>query len=173
MKITTKQLCIAGVSAALIFAITRFIQIPIPLGYFNIGNCVIMSCCLLMPPVCGVLAGSLGSALADLTSFPVYTVPTLIIKFLMPLIFYKLYAYLKARLAGKINRAELISAIIAMAVCTLVPLFGYTITGGILYGGFYAGLAQFPGLLLEYIANLIIFAILFTPVNKIAKLISD
>lgn len=169
MKITTKQLCITAVSMALVFAITRFIQIPIPLGYFNIGNSVILSCCLLLPASCGILAGSIGSGLADLTSFPVYTVPTLIIKFLMPLIFYKLYDVLKALFIGKFKSADLVSAVIAASVSTLVPLFGYTITGGILYGGFYAGLAQFPGLLLEYIANLIIFAILFTPISKLAK----
>lgn len=76
----------------------------------------------------GVAAGAIGSALADLTSYPAYTLPTLIIK-------------------------------------SLIPLFGYTLTGGILYGNILTGLAQFPGLLLEYIAN----AILFTVAYPVAK----
>ena len=52
----------------------------------------------------GVAAGAIGSALADLTSYPAYTLPTLIIK-------------------------------------SLIPLFGYTLTGGILYGNMLTGLA--------------------------------
>lgn len=38
----TKAICTAAVATALIFAVTRFIQIPIPLGYFNVGNTIIL-----------------------------------------------------------------------------------------------------------------------------------
>lgn len=161
MKFTTKQICLTAVFLALTFVITRFIQIPIPLGYFNIGNSIILLSCTLIPSPLGIISGSLGSALADLTSYPVYTVPTLIIKLLMPLIFYKIYSS-----SPKFGRY-----IIAVAVSTLIPLFGYTITGGILYGGFYAGLAQFPGLLLEYAANLIIIIALYKPFQKLQRYI--
>ena len=78
----------------------------------------------------GVAAGAIGSALADLTSYPAYTLPTLIIK-------------------------------------SLIPLFGYTLTGGILYGNMLTGLAQFPGLLLEYIANAILFTVAYPVAKKI------
>ena len=44
-------------------------------------------------------------------------------------------------------------------VSTLIPLVGYTLVGGFLYGGLVAGLAQVPGLLLEYAANAVIFAV--------------
>ena len=154
MTISTKNLCLSAVFTAMIFAVTRFIQIPIPLGYFNIGNTVILLACVLMPSPYGIIAGSLGSALADLTSYPVYTLPTAIIKLIFPLLF---YIIIKTEIKGKTPY------IIAAAVSTLIPLFGYTITGGILYGGFYAGLAQFPGLFVEYIANLVLFVILYKP----------
>ena len=157
-KIDTKNLCFTAIIMALVFVVTRFIQIPIPLGYFNVGNCVIMLSCLIVPSPYGIIAGSFGSALADLTSYPAYTVPTLIIKFLFPLVFYKL----SKTKAGKIP-AELVAA----AVSTLIPFVGYTITGGIIYGNIITGLAQAPGLFLEYIANLIIFAALYKPVKKI------
>lgn len=158
----TRNICICAVFTALVFVITRFIQIPIPLGYFNIGNSVILVSCMLLPSPYGLLIGSLGSALADLTSYPVYVVPTLIIKFLMPLVFYKLNDVMKEK-----KWIYIVSA----AVSTLIPLFGYTITGGILYGGFVAGLAQFPGLALEYIANLVLFILLLKPVRRIKSML--
>lgn len=164
MKITTKNLCITAVFMALTFVITRFIQIPIPLGYFNIGNTIILMACMLCPSPYGILVGCLGSALADLTSYPVYTLPTAIIKLLFPLVFYLL---LKIKWK-KINRY-----IFAAAISTLIPLFGYTITGGILYGGFIAGLAQFPGLFIEYLANLILFIILYKPITKLSKYLNE
>lgn len=146
---------------ALVFVVTRFIQIPIPLGYFNVGNSVILLFCLILDDGYGIAASALGSALADLVSYPVYTVPTLIIKALMPWLFIVL---------NKKFRDKKPAAIISMAISTLIPLFGYTLTGGIIYKNIVAGFAQFPGLFLEYVANLIIFAALFAPVSKINKL---
>ena len=143
----TKKLCQAAVMTAFVFVVTRFIQIPIPLGYFNVGNTVIIIGCMLMESPYGILFGSLGSALADLTSYPAYTIPTLIIKALMPLVFYAIM--------GKRKKTDLKMAL-AAAIATLIPLAGYTLTGGILYGNLYSGLAQLPGLLLEYGANLVL-----------------
>lgn len=155
-----KQLSTAAVMMALVFVVTKFIQIPIPLGYFNVGNTVILLFCTLIAMPYGIAASALGSALADLLSYPVYTLPTLIIKALMPLAFYLLLKVLK----GKKH-----AVIVAATVSTLIPLFGYTLTGMFLYGGFAAGLAQFPGLFLEYIANLILIITLYKPVNAIRK----
>ena len=165
MNNKTLNLCLSAVFMALTFVVTRFIQIPIPLGYFNVGNSVILLSCLIVPSPYGIVVGSLGSALADLTSFPAYTLPTLIIKLLMPLIFYLMT---RREVTGS---KKTIQQITAAAVSTLIPLFGYTLTGGILYGGLVAGLAQFPGLFLEYVANLVIFAALCTPVGKIKKVV--
>ena len=162
MNEKTKNLCVGAMMLAAVFVVTRFIQIPIPLGYFNIGNSVILLFLLLVKNPYGTVAASAGSALADLVSYPVYTLPTLIIKALMPIVFYVLY---------KKNKDSKMAIIIAASISTLIPLFGYTITGAIIYGSFATGIAQFPGLLLEYIANLIIVIILYKPVLKIQKLI--
>jgi len=147
----TRNLCISAVFMALTFVVTRFVQIPIPLGYFNVGNSVILTACMIVPSPYGLIIGSVASALADLTSYPVYTLPTLVIKFLMPLVFYKIWA---------INPSSFKIRVGAIAVSTLIPLFGYTITGAIIYGSLITGLAQFPGLLLEYIANLVILVVI-------------
>lgn len=158
MKMTTKQLTASAIFAALIFVITRVVQIPIPLGYLNIGNSFILACCVLVPSPAGIYAGAIGSALADLTSYPAYTIPTLIIKSLMPLVF-----YLICRLPWKKTWLKQMTAAL---ISTLIPLFGYTLTGCFLYGGFAAGMAQFPGLLIEYAANAVIFAAFLSVFTK-------
>ena len=66
---------------------TMLIQIPIPLGYAHLGDSVILITAYLFGPVVGALAGGIGSAMADiLTGYPVWAVPTLLIKTIMPLI---------------------------------------------------------------------------------------
>lgn len=155
MKSKSLNICLTAMMMACVFVVTRFIQIPIPLGYFNVGNCVILLFCMLIPSPYGIIGASVGSAFADLTSYPVYTLPTLIIKMIMPFLFYII--------ADKIKNKK-VGYIVAVAISTLIPLLGYTLTGGIIYGSIYVGLAQFPGLLLEYAANLLIFGILYRPV---------
>lgn len=155
----TKLLSRAGVSTALIFAVTRFLQIPIPLGYFNVGNAVIFLTSLLLPMPYAVFAASVGSALADLTSYPAYTLPTLLIKGAMVLLF--------CFLAGK--KPTLRRGAGAAALSGLVPLVLYTAVGAFLFGGFAAGLAQLPGLFLEYAANLLLFLFLFSPVMRLRE----
>lgn len=154
----TKYICLTAIFAALTFAVTRFIQIPIPLGYFNIGNSVILTFCCIIPMPYGIIVGSIGSALADLLSYPVYTIPTLIIKALMPLVFYLI---MKAKFIKPFPRK-----IIAFSISTLIPLAGYTVVGGFLYGGLIAGLAQLPGLALEYAANIVIFTAIQVALSK-------
>ena len=160
MKESTKQLSLSAVMLASVFVVTRFIQIPIPLGYFNVGNSVILLFCLLLNSPYGIAASSIGSALADLMSYPVYTVPTLLIKALMPWTFMKL---------DKMLPQKTYFSVVSAALATLIPLFGYTITGGLIYGSIISGIAQFPGLLLEYTANLVIFAVLYKPITKVIR----
>lgn len=158
MNKQVKYICFSSLFAALIFVVTRFIQIPIPLGYLNFGNCIILLCCCLLPCRYAAAASALGSALADLTSFPLYTVPTLIIKSVFPLVF---FALMKLKIKNDYARH-----ITAAAVSTLIPLAGYTVAGMILYGGFAAGITQIPGLVTEYVANLVIFSIMLTQTVK-------
>ncbi len=153
-----KYICLTGVFAALVCVVTLFIQIPIPLGYFNIGNCVILTFCCLLPSPYGIILGSVGSALADLLSYPVWSVPTLIIKALMPLLFYAM---------RKIPfKSKYVATIIAGIVSMLIPFAGYTFIGAIIYGSLATGLAQVPGLALEYAANCVLFAIMSLVVQK-------
>jgi uncharacterized membrane protein len=55
-------------------------------GYFNIGDVMIFVSALTFNPLVGGVAGGLGSAIADLIGFPVFALPTLVIKGLEGLI---------------------------------------------------------------------------------------
>src|SRR5947209_3863440 len=76
------KLIIAALLAAFVAAITIFLRIPIPKsgGYLNLGDVVIIFAGLYMGPKYGLLIGGVGSAVADAIGFPIFIVPTLIIK---------------------------------------------------------------------------------------------
>lgn len=74
--------------AAMIFVLTRFIQIPVASGYVHFGDALIYIVALTVGGPWAMLAGALGGALADLTSgFAVYAPATIIIKALIALPF--------------------------------------------------------------------------------------
>ncbi|MCR5060068.1 MAG: ECF transporter S component [Saccharofermentans sp.] len=81
----TKQIAAAGVISALVFVATYFIRIPIPNGYLNLGDAVILISTLMLGPFAAIPA-AIGAGLADLISgYSVYVIPTVIIKALMGL----------------------------------------------------------------------------------------
>lgn len=83
-----RLLVTTGLFAALSCAATMALQIPSPTGgYMNLGDTAVLLGAYLLGPVCGAVAGGVGSALADLLSgYPVYVPATLIIKAVMAVI---------------------------------------------------------------------------------------
>jgi len=62
------------------------IRIPIPGGgYFNFGDVIIVFCGLYAGRKAGLIAGGIGSALADLIGFPIFAPITLVAKGLLGL----------------------------------------------------------------------------------------
>ena len=57
-----QRLCLAAILAALGCAAT-FIHIPYPLGYLNLGDCIVLLCGVLLPPLWAMAAAGIGSAL--------------------------------------------------------------------------------------------------------------
>ena len=67
--------------SALVAVGTLIIRIPNPMGgYFNVGDVMIFVTALTFNPLVSGIAGGLGSSLADLIGFPLFVIPTLIIK---------------------------------------------------------------------------------------------
>jgi len=76
-----------AVMSALVSVGTLVVRIPNPMGgYFNVGDVMIFVAALTFSPLIGGVAGGLGSAIADIIGFPLFAVPTLVIKGLEGLI---------------------------------------------------------------------------------------
>lgn len=148
----TKDLTLTAIMSAFVFLATFIPKIPIPLGYAHLGDAAIFLAVIFCGRKIGILSGVIGSALADfLSGFPIWILPTILIKALEAEIFYKL--------SGKNFLAALITASLAMTI-------GYTIFGAILYGSLSVGLTSTPGLLIKSAINIIV-AIIFK--NSFAK----
>lgn len=152
VKLKTKDLTLTAIMSAFVFLATFIPKIPIPLGYAHLGDAAIFLAVIFCGRKIGILSGVIGSALADfLSGFPIWILPTILIKALEAEIFYKL--------SGKNFLAALITASLAMTI-------GYTIFGAILYGSLSVGLTSTPGLLIKSAINIIV-AIIFK--NSFAK----
>lgn len=82
-KYSTRKLIINGLMIALVFLATYFTRIPTPLpgGYFNLGDALIMLASVFMGPATGMLTGAIGSAFADLAAGALLFAPiTFIVK---------------------------------------------------------------------------------------------
>src|SRR5574344_1841529 len=88
MKNKTLKIATIGMLSALTFVATIVIHIPMPStqGYVNIGDTVIFVSAALLGGVPAMIAGALGSALADLIYAPEWTLFTILIKGLEGLI---------------------------------------------------------------------------------------
>ena len=81
---TTRQLCLAAAMTAVVFLATFVPRIPIPLGYAHLGDAAIFLMVLFIGRREMLFAACFGSALSDLLGgFPLWIVPTLVIKFFM------------------------------------------------------------------------------------------
>lgn len=143
---STKAICLTAAMTAFVFLTTFVPRIPIPLGYAHLGDAAIFLMVLFLPQRPAFVAACLGSALADLLGgFPLWILPTLLIKFIM--------AWIAQKLAG--HPVTTRSASIAFLAASIWMTAGYTAFGALLYNDLSAGLASAPGLFLEGILNTI------------------
>jgi len=90
-NLSVKKMTMAGVMAALVFAMTYVPKVPVPMtgGYVHLGDGAIFLSVLLLGPL-GIPAAAIGSGLADiLGGYMVYALPTMAIKALVALIAWK------------------------------------------------------------------------------------
>ena len=149
------QLTMAALGAALVCICTRIFQFPIPLGYAHLGNCMILLFAVYFDPWVGAAAGGLGSALADLLSFPEWALPTLIIKSLMGLA-----AALIAKKRGENATVRSVRTFLAVLAAILIMVVGYFAAGSVLYGSVVTGATQIPGLAAEGVVGIVLFYVI-------------
>ena len=117
-KINVKQMTLCGVLAALVFVLTYFPKVPVPVtgGYVHLGDGAIFLAVLLLGPL-GIPAAAIGSGLADLIGgYMLYVIPTVIIKGLVALVAWKLY-----------RKGSWVSAVVAFVLAEAVMVLGYFI----------------------------------------------
>lgn len=143
-----EQMAVAALGIAVVFLMTRVLQIPIPFGYAHAGNAAIFFFSVFFGPQIGGIAAGFGSMLADLTSFPVWALPTLVIKSIMGILI--------GAVAGR-NGIRSVRTVAALLAGSAEMVLGYFVAGAFLYGGFAASAAQIPGLVSEAVVGVILF----------------
>ncbi|MEG2787205.1 MAG: ECF transporter S component [Romboutsia sp.] len=156
----TKKVVLNGLLIALVCIATMTIQIPMPgtNGYINIGDSVIFISSILFGPIAGMLAGGIGSALADILSgYAHWAVFTLIIK------------GLEGYLVGVIitNHNTLLKSVFATALGTIVMVVGYFGAGIILKGSIVISAASIPANLIQGIVSMAISIPLAYSLSKV------
>lgn len=141
------KICITAMFAALICVATLVIQVPAPNGGFlNFGDCFILIACWILGPVYGFAAGGIGSAMADLISYPIYAPGTFVIKGLMAVA-----ASLIARaFINKNEKLWLVGHITGAVAAEAIMVFGYFFYDSLALGlGFAAAWVNMPFNLLQ------------------------
>jgi len=144
------------VMTALVAVGTMILRIPNPMGgYFNVGDVMIFVAALTFNPIVGGFAGGVGSAISDAIGFPVFVIPTLIIK------------GLEGFLAGLItNRKSVFRDILAVVVAGSEMIIGYFLVESYPLGwGFGLALAEMPG----NIAQIFIGGLVGIPIAYIVR----
>lgn len=151
------QIPLAAIMTALVAVGTLLIRIPNPMGgYFNVGDVMIFVCALTFNPIIGGIAGGAGSAIADIIGFPVFAIPTLIIKglegLLASLITDKKKVY-RDVLAVIVGGSEMV---IGYFLVELSPLFQWPLAGA---------LAEVPG----NIAQIVVGGVVGIPIALVLR----
>ncbi len=129
-KNNTFEITRTAVFAALIFIATQFIKVPLPFGYANMGDCLVILSGWMIGGSYGCIAAVVGSILADvLSGYAIYVPATLIIKAIMSFAAYKGVQFARKFSGRKKHMALLISAVMV----ELVMVMGYFIYDVILY----------------------------------------
>ena len=79
-------LVMTAIMTALVMSVTLFTKIPLPTGYLNLGDFVVMIAACIMPFRMAAFAAGVGSAMADLAGYPMYAIFTFFIKIVEVLI---------------------------------------------------------------------------------------
>lgn len=129
---TLKIITYLAVFCALCFVSTLFIIIPLPNGYVNAGDILVLTCAWCLGPI-GAIAASLGSALADvLSGYVIYAPVTFVVKGLVALTAYFLYVLTKKTI--KNDKFDFVARLISAIIGEVIMVFGYFLFESILYG---------------------------------------
>lgn len=150
--VSAKVITYTAVLAAIVFVMTFVPKIPIPFGYAHLGDAIIFISVLFLPYKQAGLAASIGSALSDfIGGFPVWIIPTLIIKYVMVEVVFWI-----VRPDQKEWKLTSVRVFLGFLVSAIWMVLSYAVSGALLYGSVAAGAAMVSGLIGEGVINMIV-----------------
>lgn len=158
-----KKLTITALFTALVCIATLSIQIPVPAtnGYIHPGDALIFVAALFLGAHYGMVAGGLGSALADLISGYVFWAPwTFIIKGIMGLIVGKIAHYERGKLFTWKN-------IFAMLCGVCIMVAGYLLVSSTMQGGWAAAISSVPANIIQGVGGVALCCIVGYPLDRV------
>lgn len=150
------QISLIAAMSALVTVATLFVRIPNPVGgYFNFGDVAIFAVALTFNPLVGGLAGGIGSAIADFIGFPLFVIPTLVIK------------GTEGMLASFVSdKKRLFRDVLATVIAGAEMILGYFfVEAYILQWGVESALVELPG----NIAQIVIGALVGIPIAYVLR----
>jgi len=157
MKMSTKELCIQGLLVALVAVSTMVFQIPVSAtqGYIHLGDSMILLISVFFGAKYGMVAGGVGSALADvLSGYAHWALFTFIIKGIMGYVIGKVASF-----SEKNDKFFTYRNMIGSVLGVIWMVFGYFIGGGILKSSFAVAAVSIPENLLQGFAGFAIFVV--------------
>lgn len=154
-KSNVKSFAMTAMFAALITVTTMFIKIPTPFGYAHAGDSMVYLGATILPGPFGIIAASLGGALADLLSgYAHWAIPTAIIKALNAVPFVMCSIALKKH--SKDNKIINIPNLAMLIPAAIVTIGGYFVANFIIYG-LGAAIGETPSQCLQAVTASIIY----------------
>ncbi len=160
----TQKLVTYSLLMALVCLGTMFIKIHVPAtnGYVNIGDAFIIISSLMFGPVAGMIAGGIGSAMADLLSgYAHFSVFTLVVK--------GIEGYIIGWLFLKFGKSKLVGMYSSLAGVTFM-VFGYFVVETVMYSSYQVALQSVVFNGVQALASFIIGYPVFAYISKNVKL---
>ena len=160
-RAVTLNITLTAIFAALCCAATM-ISVPLPFGYFNLGDVIVLSAAWLLGPLYGAIAAGIGSSLADvLLSFVSYAPATFVIKALMAVAAYALFSVVSKIIKGK--KSDVLSSGISAIAAEIIMVAGYFLFEAFVMGyGASGALASIPGNCLQGAVGIVGSTLLFS-----------
>lgn len=161
----SKKLTLYSMFIALVFIATFSIKIFLPAtgGYLNLGDGVIYTIATVFGWQAGLIAGAIGSGLADLVAAPQWMLFTIIIKGSM--------GYIVGRFANR-DKPYSIKSFMGIGFAIAIMVGGYYVAATIILGSHIVAFKEIPLNLLQSAFSIAVYIPLVTIVKKAsAKLV--
>lgn len=166
-----RKLVMAALFAALTCVATMSIRIPTPgtNGYIHPGDALVILSGVVLGPVWGLLAGGIGSAMADfIGGYYIYVPITFVIKGLISLISGLIFQKL-----GKTKTSKMTAVVLGGVTDIILVAGGYFVCEAFMYGAAGAA-ASVPANLIQGIGGLVIASLLYPVLSaSLARLASS